>query len=316
VSATTTKPLVSIVTPSFDQAEFLEETIVSILDNGYPALEYVVVDDGSTDASPEIIRCYENRLAWWTRQENAGQAASLNRGFERTTGRYLGFVSGDDTLLPGAIERLVDALEADPAAVLAYGDAYHTDERSERVGYAHSREWDTAWVLRTAKNPVVQPTALWTREAWERAGPLDEESEYYLDLELFLRLSIHGRFRRIPEPLATVRLHPRSQSVSGAARKARDAGRFADVVLNSPDWPPELRPHTRRARAAWLLRSGTNFYAALDLRAARRQLVRAFLAHPAVVSRRWATLLAKSLLPLGLVRRLRARRLVKLGIAS
>jgi glycosyltransferase involved in cell wall biosynthesis len=309
------RPLVSIVTPSYNQAQFLEETIRSVLEQDYPALEYVIVDDGSTDESPEIIARYADRLAWWTRQENAGQSAALNRGFERTSGRLLGFLSGDDTLLPGAIRRLVEAFEDDPGLVLAYGDGFYTDERSERIGYAHSRDWDTPWVLRTAKNPVVQPSALWTRSGWEKAGPFDEGSDYYLDVELFLRLSIHGRVRRIGEPLATTRLHPHALSVAGTVRKARDAGRFADVVLRSPDWPAELRPYTRRARAAMLLRSGMNYYAALDLRLARRQLLRALLAHPAVVSRRWAALLGKSLLPLGVVRRLRARRLVRLGIA-
>jgi glycosyltransferase involved in cell wall biosynthesis len=309
-------PLVSIVTPSYNQAQFLEETIQSVLEQHYPAVEYVIVDDGSTDESTQIIARHAHRLAWWARQENAGQSAALNRGFERTSGEYLGFLSGDDTLLAGAIGRLVEAFEEDPGLVLVYGDGVYTNERSERIGYAHSRDWDTAWVLRTAKNPVVQPSALWTRSGWEKAGPFDEGSDYYLDLELFLRLSVHGRVRRIDEPLATTRLHPRSLSVAGTVRKARDAGRFADVVLRAPEWPPELRRYTRRARAAMLLRSGMNYYAALELRPARRQLLRALLAHPAVLSRRWAALLGKSLLPLRVVRRLRARRLVRLGIAS
>jgi glycosyltransferase involved in cell wall biosynthesis len=306
-------PLVFVVTSSYNQARFLRETIRSVVEQDYPALEYIV-DDGSTDGSTEIIRRYADRLAWWTEQANAGKAAALNRGFEHARGDYLGFLSGDDTLLPGAITRLVDALERDPEVVLAYGDGLYTDEASETVGYAHSRDWDTGWVLRTAKNPVVQQTALWSRRGWEFAGPLDEGSGYYFDLELYLRLSVHGPFRRIPEPLATVRLHPASKSVSDALLKARDSGRFADVVLRDPHLPAPLRADARRGRAAMLLRSGTNYYAALELPQARRQLLRAFAAHPAVGSRRWAALAAKSLLPAPVVRRLRARRVRRLGV--
>jgi glycosyltransferase involved in cell wall biosynthesis len=308
-------PLVSIVTPSYNQAEYLEETIRSILEQDYPAIEYIVVDDGSSDGSVEILRRYAHRLAWWTEQENAGQSAALNRGFEHAHGELLGFVSGDDTLLPGTLSRLVSAFLEDPHLVLVYGDGHYTNEHSEQIGYAYSREWDTPWVLRTAKNPVVQPTALFSRTGWEQAGPFDEGSDYFLDMELFLRLSVHGHVRRIPEPLATVRLHPDSLSVSGTLRKARDARRFADVVVTAPEWPAELQPHRRRVRAAMLLRAGMNFYAALDLHSARRELARAVLAHPAVVSRRWAKLFGKSLLPLGLVRRLRARRVANLGMA-
>ena len=308
-------PLVSIVTPSYNQARFLEETIRSVLEQDYPAVEYVVVDDGSTDGSDEIVRRYADRLAWWTVQRNAGQSAALNRGFEHTRGDYLGFLSGDDTLLPGALRRLVEALEREPEAVLAYGDGLYTNEASETIGHAHSREWDTPWVLRTAKNPVVQQTALWSRRGWELAGPLDEGSGYYFDLELYLRLSLHGRCLRIPEPLATVRLHPASKSVSDLLLKARDAGRFADVVLGDPKLAAALGHEARRGRAAMLLRSGMNYYAALDLPRARRQLLRAAAADPGVVSRRWARLAAKSLLPTPVVRRLRARRVRGLGIA-
>lgn len=302
------------MTPSYNQARFLEETIRSVLEQDYPALEYLIVDDGSTDGSSEIIRRYASRLAWWTEQANAGQSAALNRGFEHARGGYLGFLSGDDTLLPGAIARLVDVLERDPEVVLAYGDGLYTDETSETVGYAYSREWDTGLVLRTAKNPVVQQTALWSRRGWELAGPFDEGFGYYFDLEFYLRLSVHGAFRRIPEPLATARLHAASKSVSDVLLKARDSARFADVVLRDAGLPATLRADASRGCSAMLLRSGMNYYAALDPPQARRQLLRAVFAHPAVVSRRWAALAAKSLLPTPVVRRLRSRRLRRLGV--
>src|SRR5262245_36795152 len=100
-------PRVSIVTPSYNQAQFLEETMLSVLEQDYPNIEYVVVDDGSTDGSVEIIRRHADRLAWWTHQENAGQVAAINRGFERTSGELMAYLNSDDTLLPGAVTEMV-----------------------------------------------------------------------------------------------------------------------------------------------------------------------------------------------------------------
>src|ERR671937_176454 len=111
-------PIVSIVTTSYNQASYLEETLLSVLEQDYPRIEYVVVDDGSTDESVDVIRRYEHRLAWWTTQVNAGQAAALNRGFARATGSILAFLSSDDTLLPGAVSRVVAALARDPELLL------------------------------------------------------------------------------------------------------------------------------------------------------------------------------------------------------
>src|SRR5437763_3597959 len=109
---------VSIVTPSYNQAQFLEETIASVLDQDYPDIQYVIVDDGSTDESVEIIERYAERLHWWTHQENAGQVAAINRGFRHTDGELLGWLNSDDVMLPGAVSAMVEELERDPEALL------------------------------------------------------------------------------------------------------------------------------------------------------------------------------------------------------
>src|SRR5438552_1628454 len=149
-----TRPLVSIVTPSYNQAAFLEETLLSVLEQDYEPIEYLLVDDGSTDSSPEIVERYADRLAWWTRQENAGQVAALNRGFERATGEYMGYLNSDDTLLPGSVSRMVGELERDPELLLVYGDALYTDEKSRQTGCLPSRDFDVVEMVRTAENHV------------------------------------------------------------------------------------------------------------------------------------------------------------------
>jgi glycosyltransferase involved in cell wall biosynthesis len=300
-----TPPLVSIVTPSLNQGAFLEETIVSVLEQDYPNLEYLVVDGGSTDGSVEVIRRYSDGLAWWTSKPDRGQAAALNEGFRRARGDYLGWLCSDDTLLPGAVSRLVAVLQRDPALVLAYGDAVYSDARSERKHAARSGPWDPARMVRHAQVPNQQPASLYTRRGWEAAGPLDEDAWYYLDLQFTIRLAGVGEGVHVSEPVATYRIHPAGKSTGQPLRKAEDALRCADRFVASDLVPEALRPHTRAGRASLYRIAGDNFYAALELGRARRAYVRAAAVdlgslQPARV--------AKSLLPRPLVRRLRARR--------
>jgi glycosyltransferase involved in cell wall biosynthesis len=300
-----TRALVSIVTPSYNQAAFLEETIRSVLEQDYEPIEYVVVDDGSTDASPEIIRRYEDRLAWWTRQENAGQVAALNRGFAQTSGAFMGYLNSDDTLLPGAVSRMVEELERDPGLWLVYGDALYTDEASRQTGYLPSREFDVVEMVRRADNHVVQPSTLWHREAWDRFGPLNEDGWYFFDFEFFLRFPPE-RVHRIPEPLSTYRIHSEAKSTgAAAARLARDHARLAEASA-LPDAAPAVANEGRSS--AYLL--GAEFaYEGLDLALARRYALRGLALHPAhAASPRWLSLAAKSFLPRRAVRALRARR--------
>jgi glycosyltransferase involved in cell wall biosynthesis len=272
-----TRPLVSIVTPSYNQAAFLEETIRSVLEQDYEPLEYIVVDDGSTDGSAAIVERYSERLAWWTIQENAGQATALNRGFERAQGELLGFVSSDDTLLPGSISHLAAAFGADAELLLAYGDALYVDERRETIGRLEGRRWDLREMARTGQQAVPQPASLWSRRAWELAGPFNERAWALFDTEFYLRLAVRGRAAYIGGPLATFRLHPASKEMSRPERMAADCERFADEFFGSAGLPPELRPYSRAGRASFYRRAALGYYAAGDIRRARRLFLRSLI---------------------------------------
>jgi glycosyltransferase involved in cell wall biosynthesis len=280
---------VSIVTPSYNQAAFLEETIESVLAQDYAALEYAVVDGGSTDGSVDVIRRYEDRLAWWTSGPDGGQAAALNVAFARAGGELLGWLSSDDTLLPGAVSRVVEEFEREPETWLVYGDAEFVDEAGAPIFTLHARPFDPAAMRRTCANHVVQPGSLFRREAWR---PFNERAYYFFDFEWVLGLPPE-RVRRIDAPLATYRVHPDSKSGGAPLAKARDYVRIADEVLG-----PEGRP------AAYLA-AGEYFYDALELGLARRYLLRSVPRRP---SPRSVSLLGKALLPRPVVARLKRRR--------
>jgi glycosyltransferase involved in cell wall biosynthesis len=303
-----TRPLVSIVTPSYNQAAYLEETIRSVVEQDYEPLEYLIVDDGSTDGSVEIIRRYGDRLAWWTTQENAGQAATVNRGLARAQGEVLGFLSSDDVLLPGGVARLVAALEANPNAVLAYGDAYYLDEHSRRTGMVPASDWDPARYARTGRQPIPQPAALFTRRGWDLAGPLNERAWALFDSELFLRLSTVGDIVRIREPVAAFRLHPESKQLSRRERMAEECVRYADEFFGGDALPPELRPIARKARATFYRRGALAWYAAGEIRRARRLFLRSLVLSPQGMRRKQLVRLVRTLLPERVVRRRRERR--------
>jgi hypothetical protein len=300
-------PLVSIVTPSYNQAAFLEETIVSVLEQDYEALEYVIVDDGSTDTSTEIIERYADRLAWWTVQENRGQVAALNRGFEHTTGAYMGFVNSDDALLPGAVSALVDALESADDVLLAYGDALTYQDRRE-IGVLRAAPWDPANMVRSGANPVPQQASMWRRRAWELAGPFDEESFFYFEYEFLVRLASFGRARKLDWPLAKFRLHSSSKTSMDSVAKAEDFERVADVFFTGPQFPAEHRNLVPRGRASLHLRAALVYYQAGAIGRARRAFRRALRLSPSAFTPLFVLLFAKSLVPERWVRRRRRKR--------
>jgi len=293
---------VSIVIPSFEQGVFLEEALVSVLDQDYPALEVLVVDGGSTDGSVEIIERYADRLGWGTSEPDRGQADALNKGFARARGELLGWLSSDDTLLAGTISRLVERFQADPELVLVYGDALFTDERGERTGYLPSRPFDVPQMVRTCECHVVQPGSLFRRRAWEAAGPFDPTRDWFFDFELFVHMAEVGRVERIPEPLATYRLHGESKSYGRPLPRARDYVRVAEEFFTNGLFAGELAGLEDEARASAYYHAGISYYEALELGDARRCFLRSFRLDPAA---RKLPLLARTLAPAPVIARLR-----------
>lgn len=308
MAAAESGPLVSIVTPSYNQGAFLEEAIQSVLDQDYSPIEYIVVDGGSTDRSVEVIRRHGDRIAWWTSERDRGQVDALARGFARATGEILGWLNSDDALLPGAVSAGVEALERDPEALLVYGENVLIDEHSRTIGRLPARPFDLREMVRTCQNHVAQPGSLFRRRALELAGPLREDSYYYFDFEFVLGVALVGRAVALPRVLAAYRLHPESKSVVAALQKAVDHLRLYDAFFSRPDLPAEVREVEAEARSRSDLAAGEYFYEALELKRARRHLLRGLRLYPRHVSGRMVSLLVKSLLPEPLVRVLRARR--------
>ena len=273
------RPLVSVVVPSFQQGRFLEEALRSVLEQDYEPLEVLVVDGGSTDGSVDVIERYADRLAWWVSEPDRGQAHALNRGFGRARGEVLGWLASDDALLPGAVARVVEELERDRDALLVYGEALFVDADGKEIFALEPRPFDPAEMLRRSENFVVHPGSLFRRRAWDLAGPLDEDSHYLFDFAFALEVARHGDVLAIPDRLALYRVHDESKSGGGSLLKARDYARFAERLDGEG-----------RARA--LLAAGDYFYDARELADARRALIRSLRLRP---TRRAVGLLARTL---------------------
>lgn len=203
-------PLVSIVTPTYNQAAYLSATIESVLAQDYPNLEYIVLDDGSTDNTPDVLKKYDGRIRH-ERQENMGQANTLNRGWSMASGSLIGYLSSDDLLEPNAFTKLVKALTARPDASVVYCDFTLIDAQGRRFRTVNTEEFDE---VRLCVDLVCQPGpgALFRREVFDRTGGWAGHLRQVPDFEFWLRASKFGPFVRVPEVLAHYRVHDGSAS--------------------------------------------------------------------------------------------------------
>lgn len=238
--------VVSVITPSFNQAAFLEQTLQSVFTQSYPAIECIVIDGGSTDRSVEIIRKYEDRLAFWVSEKDAGQADGINKGFAKATGKYATWLNSDDVLYPHAIATTVRFLEANPGVDFIYGDVEQGYDGGPKY-VSRGRPVSFSEMVRTIDVPIPQQGCLWRREAVERLGRLDPRWEVVLDREFFLRTAEHCQIHYLPGILGFFRQHVSAKSVALRARWIEELPALYSEFFARPDLKPEIKALRREA---------------------------------------------------------------------
>ena len=231
-------PRISIITPSFNQAPFLKQTIDSVLSQNYPNLQYIIIDGGSTDGSVEIIRKYAPHLAYWVSEPDRGQAHALNKGFARATGSIHAYLNSDDYYEKGALETAAEMLSDASTAWLCGALRYFDDSGFERTDFYEAEPPDANaafdWFYRYRIN---QPATFWTADLTAACGPFNETLRYVFDWEFFTRIRFHHNVPAVPvkKILAHFRLHPASKTVSASdAFETEIDSIFNDVLRPLP----------------------------------------------------------------------------------
>ncbi len=240
--------LVSIITPSFNQAAFLETAMRSVLEQDHKDLEYLVVDGGSTDGSLEIIRRYADRLAWWVSEKDQGQAEAINKGLKRAQGEIAAWLNSDDAYLPGAVSAAVRAFEQNPEAVMVYADMRAVDQNGRRINALRYRQLTLQDLL--CFQIIGQPAVFMKRAAFERAGGLDTRFHLLLDHQLWIKLARQGPIVHVNDTWAAARYHPGAKNRARAAEFGKEAFDILDWANGDPTLAGTLQPVGRRARAS------------------------------------------------------------------
>lgn len=301
----TQPPLVSIVTPSYNQAQFLEETMLSVLNQEYPKIEYIVIDGDSSDGSADIIRKYSDRLACWVSEPDKGQANAIQKGFARASGEILAFLNSDDAYLPGTVNTAVEALQADLELAMIHGDSIFVDAAGEQIGRKAGLGGDFLSHFLQQSNPISQPSTFFTRDAYELVGGIDPTLHMAMDYDLWCRIGLRGmKMRHLPIDLSLFRIHDQSKTKLNVVAFAEERWRLLEQYLDDPVLGPILAPYRRRllgmahlrfANAHWISGEKQEAYSHL------RQMLR--MAPRCVFSRVGFSLLARLVLRRRLLRK-------------
>jgi glycosyltransferase involved in cell wall biosynthesis len=230
-------PLVSVITPSFNQAAFLEQTLRSVLEQDYPNIEYWVVDGGSSDNSVEIIKQYAPRLAGWVSEKDKGQADGVNKGFSKATGEIIGWLNSDDLYYPGAIAAAVEAFRLHPEASFVFSDVESIDEHGNPFNLMRYGDWKLQDLM--TFRIIGQPGVFMRRVVLEQAGYLDLSYNYLLDVQLWLRMAAITEPFYVPGAVwAAARIHSDAKNIAHAQDFGAEAFRLAKWICKEERFYP------------------------------------------------------------------------------
>lgn len=242
------QPLVSIITPSFNQARYLEATIQSVLSQDYPYIEYMVIDGASTDDSVEIIRKYQDRFVYWASEKDSGQADAINKGLSRATGEIIAWLNSDDYYLPNTISRVVKTFNENPNVLMVYGDVLAVDEHGQAINALKYKQLSLEHLL--CFQIIGQSSVFFQRKAYEKTGELDPTFNFLLDHQLWIRIAQQGKILHVPHIWSAARYHAEAKNRARAAEFGQEAFRILDWAKSQPNLAEAVARVERRARAS------------------------------------------------------------------
>lgn len=279
-------PTLSITTPSYNQAQYLEATIQSVLRQDYPAHEYFVMDGGSTDNSVDVIRRYEDRLTGWLSERDKGQPDAINKGWLRSTGDILGWLNSDDLYCEGAFRRVAEEFAAHPEMMVLAGHCQLMNEQGEIVSAKFARRFDVMRILMTGGDVPGQPAVFIRRSVFENVGLLRTDMYYLLDYDYWIRVGLRyaDAMRCIDAPLAISRFWLGTKTLTGVQAIADEHRRLLDEYVEKKILPAEYLARSGEAYAGTYWKQASLEWQAGQGSKARISIRQAYRLAPSVYS--------------------------------
>lgn len=250
-------PKISVVVPSFNQARFLEDTLLSVIEQQYPALELVVIDGGSTDNSVEIIKRYQSDLSYWVSEPDGGQTKGLIKGFERSTGEILCWLNSDDLMMNNCLDEVAQYFSDHPDVDMVFGNATWINEQGASLREQREIPFNR-FIWMYTYNYIPGMSAYWRREIYKRVEGLNPEYNLSMDADLWIRFADNGRIKHVPRTWSCMRFYPEQKN-----NRLRDLSDQEDIRIRSRYWGTDKpvfydlkRLLAQTARVAWKLITG------------------------------------------------------------